>query len=156
MKYRQLTKEQFSELHTEFAKFLATQLIDVKEWDTIKNEKPVMADEELNIFRDVVWEDVLTKTKYLEHISKNDMNLFYCSSKEIIRIYIKLNDTSKSFLDKNDFNWFLKNPVNENIDYFKASKKYSQERNLELFKLIEMGSVISKGDLFKAISQLIQ
>ena len=69
---------------------------------------------------------------------------------------VGLNDTSKSFLDKNDFNWFLKNPVNENIDYFKASKKYSQERNLELFKLIEMGSVISKGDLFKAISQLIQ
>ena len=156
MKYRQLTKEQFSELHTEFAKFLATQQIDVKEWETIKNEKPAMAEEELNIFSDVVWEDVLTKTKYLEHISKNYMNIFKCSSKEIIRIYIKLNDTSKSFLDKNDFNWFLKNPVNENIDYFKASKKYSQERNLELFKLIEMGSVISKGDLFKAISQLIQ
>ena len=156
MKYRQLTKEQFLELHKEFSEFLATQQIDIKEWETIKNEKPAMAEEELNIFSDVVWEDVLTKTKYLEHISKNDINLFKCSSKEIIRIYIKLNDTSKSFLDKNDFNWFLKNPVNENIDYFKASKKYSQERNLELFKLIEMGSVISKGDLFNAIIQLIQ
>lgn len=156
MKYRQLTKEQFSELNTEFAKFLATQQIDVKEWETIKKEKPTMAEEELNIFSDVVWEDVLTKTEYLEHISKNDINLFKCSSKEIIRIYIKLNDTSKSFLDKNDFNWFLKNPVNDDIDYFKASKKYTQERNLELFKLIEMGSVISKGDLFNAIGQLIQ
>ncbi|GGK51602.1 MULTISPECIES: DUF6495 family protein [Flavobacteriaceae] len=156
MKYRQLTKEQFSELNTEFAKFLATQQIDVKEWETIKKEKPTMAEEELNIFSDVVWEDVLTKTEYLEHISKNDINLFKCSSKEIIRIYIKLNDTSKSFLDKNDFNWFLKNPVNDDIDYFKASKKYTQERNVELFKLIEMGSVISKGDLFNAIGQLIQ
>lgn len=156
MKYKQLTKEQFSELNTEFAKFLATQQIDVKEWETIKKEKPTMAEEELNIFSDVVWEDVLTKTEYLEHISKNDINLFKCSSKEIIRIYIKLNDTSKSFLDKNDFNWFLKNPVNDDIDYFKASKKYTQERNVELFKLIEMGSVISKGDLFNAIGQLIQ
>lgn len=156
MKYRQLTKEQFSELNTEFAKFLATQQIDVKEWETIKKEKPTMAEEELNIFSDVVWEDVLTKTEYLEHISKNDINLFKCSSKEIIRIHIKLNDTSKSFLDKNDFNWFLKNPVNDDIDYFKASKKYTQERNVELFKLIEMGSVISKGDLFNAIGQLIQ
>ena len=84
------------------------------------------------------------------------IKIYDSNSKEIIRIYIKLNDTSKSFLDKNDFNWFLKNPVNENIDYFKASKKYSQERNLEIFKLIEMGSVISKGDLFNAIIQLIQ
>jgi len=155
MRYRQLTKEQFSELHQEFAEFLATQQIDVKEWETIKKEKPAMAEEELNIFSDVVWEDVLTKTKYLEHISKNDINLFKCSSKEIIRIYIKLNDASKSFLDKNDFDWFLKNPVHKSIDYFKASKKYTNERNIELFKLIEMGSVISKGDLFKAISQLI-
>ena len=156
MKYRQLTKEQLLELHEEFAKFLATQQIDVKEWETIKVEKPKMADEELNIFSDLVWEDVLSKTKYLEHISKNDINLFKCSSKEIIRIYIKLNDASKSFLDTSDFNWFLKNPVNDSIDYFKASKKYTEERNLEIFKLIEMGSVISKGDLFKATSQLIQ
>ncbi len=156
MKYRQLTKEQLLELHEEFAKFLATQQIDVKEWKTIKVEKPEVADEELNIFSDLVWEDVLSKTKYLEHISKNDINLFKCSSKEIIRIYIKLNDTTKSFLDTNDFNWFLKNPVNGSIDYFKASKKYAEERNLEIFKLIEMGSVISKGDLFKATSQLIQ
>lgn len=156
MKYRQLTKEQLSELHNEFANFLATQQIDVNEWETIKIEKPSMADEELNIFSDVVWEDVLSKTEYLEHISKNDINLFKCSSKEIIRIYIKLNDISKSFLDKNDFDWFLKNPVNKSVDYFKASKKYTKERNLELFKLIEMGSVISKGDLFNAISQLIQ
>lgn len=156
MKYRQLTKEQLLELHEEFAKFLATQQIDVKEWEAIKVEKPKMADEELNIFSDLVWEDVLSKTKYLEHISKNDINLFKCSSKEIIRIYIKLNDASKSFLDTSDFNWFLKNPVNDSIDYFKASKKYTEERNLEIFKLIEMGSVISKGDLFKATSQLIQ
>jgi hypothetical protein len=156
MKYRQLTKEQFSELHTEFAKFLATQQIDVKEWEIIKKEKPELAKEELNIFSDVVWEDVLTKTEYLEHISKNDINLFKCSSKEIIRIYIKLNDTSKSFLDKNDFDWFLKNPINDEIEYFKASKKYTEERNIELFKLIEMGSIISKGDLFNAIIQLIQ
>ena len=94
MKYRQLTTEQFSELHEEFSKFLATQQIDAKEWNTIKKEKPKMAEEELNIFSDVVWEDVLTKSEYLEHISANDINLFKCSSKEIIRIYIKLNDTS--------------------------------------------------------------
>ena len=39
MKYRQLTKEQFFELHEEFSKFLAAQQIDVKEWEAIKKEK---------------------------------------------------------------------------------------------------------------------
>lgn len=155
MKYRQLTKEQFSELSNEFSKFLATQQIDVNEWTKIKTENPSMAEEELNIFSDVVWEDVLTKTKFLEHISDNDINLFKCNSKEIIRIYIKLNDQSRSFLKTDDFSWFLKNPLDDSIDYFKASKKYESDRNLELFKLIEMGSHISKGELFTTIFQLI-
>ena len=155
MKYRQLTKEQFSELHKEFAEFLATQQIDAKEWDKIKEEKPSMAEEELNIFSDVVWEDVLNKTEYLEHISANDINLFKCNSKEIIRIYIKLKDKNKSFLSTDDFQWFLKNPLDEDFEYFKAKKKYSKDRNFELFELIEMGSQISKGELFTAISQLI-
>ena len=115
-----------------------------------------MAEEELNIFSDVVWEDVLTKSEYLEHISANDINLFKCSSKEIIRIYIKLNDTSKSFLNASDFDWFLNNPLDDAIEYFKAVKKYSKERNQEIFQLIEMGSQLSKGELFKILSQLIR
>ena len=155
MRYRQLTKEQFLELHHEFSKFLATQQIDANEWNTIKKEKPLVAEEELNVFSDVVWEDVLTKTEYLEHISENDINLFKCNSKEIIRIYIKLNDTTKSFLNGDDYHWFLKNPLADSVEYFKASKKYSEDRNIEIFKMIEMGSQISKGELFTTIFQLI-
>ncbi len=59
MKYRQLTKEQFLELHKEFASFLAAQQIDSKEWNKIKKEKPLIAEEKLNVFSDVVWEDGL-------------------------------------------------------------------------------------------------
>ena len=156
MKYRQLTKEQFDSLNDEFAKFLATQQIDVKEWEIIKNEKPQMAEEELNIFSDVVWEDVLTKTEYLDHISERHINLFKCTSKEFIRIFIKLNDKNRSFLNQDDYNWFLENHLDESLEYFKASKAYTKERNVELFELIEMGAQISKGGLFAAISKVIQ
>lgn len=155
MKYRQLTKEQFSELHHEFAEFLATQQIDVKEWKAIKKEKPEIAEEELNIFSDVVWDDVLSKTEYLDHISENHINLFKCTSKEMIRIYIKMADGHKNFLNTTDFEWFINNPLDNSISYFKASKKYSKDRNIELFELIEMGSQISKGQLFNTVSQLV-
>ncbi|MGV8946672.1 MAG: DUF6495 family protein [Lutibacter sp.] len=155
MKYRQLTKEQFLELHKEFATFLASQQIDMKEWEFIKKEKPLTAEEEMAIFSDVVWEDVLTKTEYLEHISENHINLFKGELDVITRIYIKLNDSNRNFLKTDDFQWFLKNPLNEQFEYFKAEKKYTKERNSELFELIEMGSQISKGELFKAINQLI-
>ena len=66
MKYKRLTKEQFESLHQEFAIFLASQSIDVKEWDEIKTQKPEVALEEMKVFSDIVWEDVLTKTTYLD------------------------------------------------------------------------------------------
>ena len=81
MKYRLLTKEQFESLHQEFAIFLASQSIDVKEWDEIKTQKPEVALEEMKVFSDIVWEDVLTKTTYLEHFSETSANFFNSSLK---------------------------------------------------------------------------
>jgi len=155
MKYRQLTTEQFQELHQEFSKFLATQQIDKKEWEQLKKEKSKIVEEELAIFSDLVWEDVLTKTNYVEHISEHHLNVFKCYSKEIVRIYVKWNSTSKSFLNKEDFNWFLKNPLDNSFEYFKATKKYSENRNKEIFNLIEKGGQISNGKLFDNLIQLI-
>ena len=91
MKYRQLTKEQFENLHEEFARFLASQSIDAKEWNQIKEENPKVAVDEMNVFSDVVWDDVLTKTQYLEHFSETTANLFKCEDEEIHRIAIKIN-----------------------------------------------------------------
>lgn len=155
MKYRQLTTEQLEALHEEFSKFLATQQVDAKEWDTMKKENKQMAIDEVNLFSDIVWEDVLNKADYIDHISDKHLNLFKCTSKEMIRIHVKIENEHASFLSKSDFEEFLSDPLHANYQYFKASKKYSSDRNLELFKLIEMGAQISDGQLFKQIAQLI-
>ena len=57
MKYIRLTKEQFEELHPEFINFLATQSIDKVEWDQLKTEKPEVAEQELDVFSDLICED---------------------------------------------------------------------------------------------------
>jgi len=155
MKYRQLTKEQLEALHNEFATFLASQQIDVNEWNQIKKDKPHIAEEELALFSDLVWDDVLSKTKFIDHISETHINIFQCTSKEMIRIYVKAEKEDFSFLNEKDFNFFLQNPLNDEFDYFKASKKYEKERNLEIFELIEMGAHITQGELFKKLMLLI-
>ena len=81
MTYARLTKEQFEELHVEFINFLATQSIDAKEWQTIKETQPEVAEQELDVFSDLVWEGVLTKVSYLENISKDQMHLFHLTDK---------------------------------------------------------------------------
>ena len=155
MKYIQLTKEQFEELNEEFALFLATQKIDISEWDEIKKTNPKMADEELNLFSDLVWEKVLAKAQYLEHFSKNSINLFKCNDNDMQRVVVKINKNHFDFLKKEDFNWFLDNSKHESLDYFKGQKEYSKERNVEIFDLIQQGSVVSNGELFEAVLKII-
>jgi hypothetical protein len=154
MKYRQLTKEQFESLHQEFALFLASQSIDVKEWKTIKEEQPNVAEEELNVFSDVVWDDVLTKTNYIEHFSEKSANLFKCDENEIHRIAIKIS-WDINLLEQKGFEWLMQNPMDNSVEIFKGSKPYHLKRNQEIFDLIEKGSSISKGEIFEYFSQLI-
>lgn len=155
MKYRQLTKEQFEELHQEFATFLAAQQVDVKEWNTIKKDKPEVAEEEMNIFSDLVWEKVLAKATYLEHFSADTLNLFRCDDEHIQRIVVKISKPNFDFLKEEDYNWFVDNSKDDAIDYFKGQKPYLKERNVEVFELIEKGSTISEGKLYEAVFKII-
>jgi len=69
MKYARLTKEQLDSLQQEFINFLATQTITGQEWQTIKKEQPQVAEQELDVFSDLVWEGALSQAKFLENIS---------------------------------------------------------------------------------------
>ena len=154
MKYRLLTKEQFENLHQEFALFLASQSIDVNEWHEIKEQKPDVALEEMNVFSDIVWEDVLTKTTYVEHFSENSANFFKCDADKIHRIAIKIT-WDINLLTQEGFEWLMHNPLDNSVEIFKGSKSYTSERNSEIFDLIEKGSVISNGEIFEYFQTLI-
>ncbi|MEX6625363.1 DUF6495 family protein [Tenacibaculum salmonis] len=153
MKYRQLTKEQFEGLHEEFARFLASQSIDVKEWKEIKEQKPAVAEDEMNVFSDVVWDDVLTKTEYLEHFSPKMVNLFKCDKDEIHRIMVTI-DKDINLLEQEGFEWLMQNPNDEKVELFTGTIKYKKERNVEVFDLIEKGSSISKGEIYEYFNRL--
>ncbi|WP_431165432.1 DUF6495 family protein [Tenacibaculum halocynthiae] len=155
MKYSQLTKEQFESLHNEFARFLATQSIDVNEWNQIKKEKPEVAEDEMNVFSDVVWDDVLTKTKYLEHFSPRVLNLFKCEKENIHRIVVQITNKEINLLEQEGYEWLLKNTQSKDVEILEGTKGYNEERNTELFDLIQKGSSISKGELFEYFNKLI-
>ncbi len=155
MKYKQLTKEQFLALHKEFAEFLATQQLDAKEWESIKENKPDLVEEELNLFSDLVWEDVLQKIKYLEHFSEQSINLFKCEDAKISRIVVQTQKLNFNFLNDKDYQWFINHTTDDAFEFLKGEKIYAKDRNLELFDLIQKGSVISKGELFENVYVLI-
>lgn len=155
MKYDRLTKEQFEELHPEFINFLSTQSIDKQEWDKIKLETPEVAEQELDVFSDLIWEGVLTRTEYLEHFSKNYIFLFHCLDTYVQSIVLKSLVPEINFLTKEGLQWLSDNMFTDTIEMKVGKKEFTEERNSSLFQLIQQGAFLSDGQLFKQINTII-
>jgi hypothetical protein len=156
MKYSRLTKEQFEELHPEFINFLATQSIDKAEWDKIKAERPEVAEQELDIFSDLIWEGVLSRAEYLEHFSKNHIFLFHCFETNVQSIVLKSLVPETDFLTKDGLQWLSDNMFTENIEMKVGRKDFTEERNPSIFALIQQGAFLSDGQLYQQIHTIIE
>jgi hypothetical protein len=156
MKYTRLTKEQFEELNPEFSNFLATQAIDKAEWDKIKVEKPAVAEQELDVFSDLIWEGVLTRAEYLENFSTNIIFLFKSFDTYIQTIVLKTMVPEIDFLQKEGLIWLSDNMFTDAIEMKIGRKEFTDDRNTSLFKLIEQGSFLSDGQLFNQINTIIE
>lgn len=155
MKYTRLTEEQFAELEQEFINFLSTQSITGEEWRTMKEEKPALAEEELDVFSDLVWEGVLSKVVYLENISEQHMHLFHCKEKEMELISVKVLNPDIDLRTTEGFEWFRKNWQSDFVEYLTASKAYSADKNMDKFELINKGAIITKGALYQWFDEII-
>lgn len=156
MKYRRLTKEQFTELYQEFINFLATQSITADEWKSLKLNKPEVAEQELDVFSDLIWEGVLKKVKYLENISEQSMSLFHIEKESIDLIAVKITETTYNLLTPEGFEWFKENLMDDSISLFTASKKFTEDRNTAIFQLIEKGAVITEGNVYQSLDKFIK
>ncbi len=156
MKYKRLTKEQLEALHQEFANFLASQSIDKKEWDELKANKPEVAEQELDVFSDLIWEGVLMNAKFLEHFSKNHIFLFHCQEQFIQSIVLKSVVTEVDFMTKEGLQWLSDNMFTETVEMHIGKKDYDQERNAAIFDLISQGAILSDGQLYIQINSILQ
>lgn len=155
MKYSRLTKQQLEELHQEFINFLATQSITGAEWEDIKQNKPGVAEEEIDVFSDLVWEGVLAKVMFVENISAQQMHLFHLTEKEMKLISVKVMNPEIDLTTDVGFAWFRKNWQSDFVEYLSAVKAYKEDKNLDKFELIKKGAVITKGELYQWFEKVI-
>lgn len=155
MKYQRLSKEQLEELHQEFINFLATQSITAKEWGDIKKNSPQVAEEEIDIFSDLVWEGVLSKVSYLENFSKNQVHLFHIRPTDMHLIAIKIEDDTIDITTKEGYEWLQNNLLDDKVLFYNASKPFSKDPSLDVFTLIQQGCTITKGDLYNYFQKVI-
>ncbi|GET46869.1 DUF6495 family protein [Capnocytophaga felis] len=151
MKYIRLTKEQLEELHHDFARFLASQQITSDEWETIKREKPHVAEEEIDIFSDLVWEKSLEKVKFLERIDSKSINCFYFRENDAQMISVLISINTVDLTTPNGFQWLENNIHSDKVQLYTGKKKLAEDRKLEIFDLIRQGVQVSDGKIFKTL-----
>lgn len=155
MKYERLTREQLEELHEEFAKFLATQQITKEEWSKIKATQPKVAEEELDLFSDLVWEGVLNKVEFIEHFSPQHIFLFHFEQTLIHLIGIKLTNPAVDLQTSEGYAWLKNNLMNDDVELYTSEKPITEDRNKDIFALIKQGARITKGELYLYFERLV-
>lgn len=156
MKYARLTKEQLEELQPEFINFLATQSITGEEWTKIKAEKPQVAEEEIDIFSDLVWEGVLQKAAFLENISPQQLFLFKVEETEMHLISLKILKDDIDITTVEGYQWLQQNFAEDSVEFFTASKAFSANKTEDIFGLIKQGANITKGELYRFFEGIVK
>jgi len=155
MKYSRLTKEQLEELHPEFINFLASQSIDKTEWDEIKEKRPHVAEQEIDVFSDLIWEGVLNRAEFLENFSKHFIFLFRCGDSHLHSIIVQSAREDIDLTTAEGMRWLADNILTDDVEIITGKKEFI-DRNSDIFELIQQGAELSKGDLYKNIDALIR
>lgn len=148
--YRILTEQELKELQPEFIQYLASNGIDAEKWKSILESDATERDIHLELFSDIVLQKSLEKITFIEHRTPTDIKLFHFEEEEASLIALK-SDT----IDLEKIKTLNSDQLKE-IDLFKASKKYTVSRELELFELLNKGCIISEGVLYYQLKKLIK
>ena len=84
MTYRRLTNDELAELETAFIRFLALNGIPADDWVKIKGEDKARTEQLIESFSDVVFHETLTKLKFLDFKTKNEIRTFHCGPDKIV------------------------------------------------------------------------
>lgn len=148
-KYRVLTSEELRELEDEFIKFLVLNGIVADDWNKLKKD-PEKADRMIDLFSDVVFEKILREITHLAHYSKSSIKIFFCAEDQIHLIGVDTEDPSIDFTSTAD-RTSIADPSTADLKIYHASKAYTPDREMELFNMLQNGSVKTDGKLYASL-----
>lgn len=154
MKYRRLTREQFETLSEEFAQFLASQSIDQGQWEAIKGSEPHRVDQQLDAFSDLVWEESLRKTCFINHFSPGGVFAFHAGQMSL-RLFGVKTSTDLDFNTLEAWQWLSEHWQDDSVSFYREQKPYDKERTQVLFALIERGGILSSGAIAERLEAFI-
>ena len=152
MKFRRLTNEELAPLEKKFIQFLVSNTITGDDWAIMKERRPEQAMGLVDIFSDLMFEETLMKVQYLKQATPKELHIFYFDKDKIELLGLVAKENTDIDFTKDD-EW-LKNLEKGGISFFQTEKKYSDSREVEIFKMIEKGCRISDSYLYDTLRKL--
>ena len=117
----------------------------------MKSDSPEKAEEMLDIFSDMVLEKALRSAKYLERVSETEILCYYFQVNQAHFISIKnLVGNKKSFLNNRLSDYTL-----DEFEFIQGTKKYTKQREDEMYDIMQTGASLSNGDLYQKLLMLL-
>ena len=126
-----------------------------KTWDDLKKNTPEIAMQEIDVFSDLIWDKAITNVRFVDHFSKNHIFLFKCHDTFLESIIVNTSEASVDFFTTEGLEWLGNNLFSDGVTIQIGKKEVAENRNEEVFKIIENGGIISKGDLYSKLITLI-
>lgn len=143
---------ELEKLEKEFVDFLVVNGITADDWEKLKREDPLKAEEIINQFSDVIWEGTLRKAEYITKYAQHAVFCFQCLPDKMRLIKVTPESEDELMYDFDD----LKRAVETNKKLFvqRAEKAYQPSREREIYSMIEQGCEITDHTLFELLDAL--
>lgn len=153
-KFRTLTVKELESMEKEFVDFLVLNGITGDDWVKIKKEKPENANGICDAFSDVVFTKILKQCRYIESHSPKHLIAIFCDENEMHLQGLEApEDLDIDFTNAAHFdNLKLNSP--EGIKRIQSQKPYHEEREMEIWKMLNNGFFISDQKLYMTLFSL--
>lgn len=156
MKYRMLTQEELQVFEEELKQFLIVNGVHGEEWEQMNQENVAQATQLVEMFSDTVLQKVYEKIMFIEHRTSTSCMVFKLNDDQIDLISINLKEGATVDLSTPEgIHEALSKHANQ-LTFFKTTKKYNKERELEIHELLEHGCVHSDQSFWALLNKVIE
>ena len=136
MQYPCLTLAQLAALEQDFVAFLIVNGIEGETWKSLNETNPTKAQDLANLFSQVVWEKVLKETRHVKRVSETERVFGFLGEEQGILLIGQQNPNG----------WV----------FHKANKHWGNNRESEVFALLQQGFERATEQEFNEVSQLLK
>ena len=157
MTYRRLRRDELEDLERAFVRFLAAQGIPADDWTRIKVADVPRADELVDQFSQMVFDDVLTRCAYVEQRGRHQL-LVYRTGPDLLEVrgLLAAPESGIDFRQNSPPAELLAAAQADPapLRVLRAERAYAPDRATDLFALLERGArIATTSELFDALDQ---